>query len=165
MASTVVVTDAGPLIALSAIAQLELLPKLFGRVMLPPAVWEEVVVGGGTDAHGAREVSAAAWIERAAAPDVDDASLMRLGAGEAQAISLALSLDDALLLVDDGPARKRARALGVAVLGTLGVLRRAKLGGHVVLVRPLIVALETNGFRIRRSLVDALLRDLGEQVG
>lgn len=61
------------------------------------------------------------------------------------------------VVTDAGP-------LGVPVVGTVGVLRRAKVGGHVALVRPLLVALDAGNFRVSPSLVEALPRDVGEKI-
>jgi predicted nucleic acid-binding protein len=162
MSKTVVVSDAAPLISLSSIDQLYLLNKLFDRVLIPPAVWHEVVGTGGEKRPGSREVSSATWIEQALAPALDE-SIAGLGPGEAEAIALARTLPDVLLLIDDAPGRKRARSLGIPLVGTLGVLRNAKVRGYVVAIAPLIERLQARGFRVRDSLVDGLLRDVGEQ--
>ncbi|OGQ23118.1 MAG: hypothetical protein A2138_04095 [Deltaproteobacteria bacterium RBG_16_71_12] len=161
MARVVVVSDATPLIALSSVGQLQLLEKLFGRVLVPLAVWQEVVLEGGPGAPGAREVAQASWLERTQAPALEP-SLAKLGRGEAEAIALARTLPDALLLVDDAPARRRARALGVPLMGTLGVLRRAKVAGHLAFLRPVLEHLGEQGFRVHPDLIDGLLRDVGE---
>lgn len=60
-----VVSDSSPLIALARIGQLELLRALFGTVLVPEAVWQEVVVDG-VGRPGAGEVVQASWIERRA---------------------------------------------------------------------------------------------------
>ena len=58
----IVVSDAGPLIYLSSVGQLALLPALFGRVIVPWQVWDEVV-GAGTGRLGSAAVAAASWID------------------------------------------------------------------------------------------------------
>lgn len=57
-----IVADSSPLISLAIIQQLELLPQLYQRVMVPPAVWEEVTVRG-VGLPGAEAVSQLAWLE------------------------------------------------------------------------------------------------------
>lgn len=57
-----VVGDSGPLIALAIIGQLELLPRLYRRVIIPPTVWDEVTVHG-AGLPGALEVSRITWAE------------------------------------------------------------------------------------------------------
>ncbi len=58
----IAVADSGPLISLARINLLDLIPQLCSRVLIPPAVWEEVTVRG-AKAPGAYEVSQATWIE------------------------------------------------------------------------------------------------------
>lgn len=58
-----VVVDSSPLIALARIERLELLREMFGDIVVPSAVWSEVVMSG-LDKTGAREVTASGWIRR-----------------------------------------------------------------------------------------------------
>jgi predicted nucleic acid-binding protein len=58
-----VVSNASPLINLTRIGQLTLLPRIFGRLLIPDAVWQEVVIDG-RGQPGAEEVRLADWIER-----------------------------------------------------------------------------------------------------
>ena len=124
----IVVPDAGPLIYLAGVGRLELLKTLFARVVVPKVVYDEVVVAG-AGLLGAAEVAAAAWSEVEDA-DVEPSLAVLLDAGEAAAIPLAGRLG-ATLLCDDADARAIARQRGLAVVGTLGVLLRAKRAGHV----------------------------------
>ena len=57
-----VVSNAGPLISLSTVKRLDLLRALFGRIAIPQAVYDKVVVHGGGE-RGSREVAEADWIE------------------------------------------------------------------------------------------------------
>ncbi|MFN6560622.1 MAG: hypothetical protein RMY28_012520 [Nostoc sp. ChiSLP01] len=62
MINSVIVADSSPLISLSIIAQLELLPQLYQRILIPPAVWDEVTVQG-VGLPGAQAVSQLTWLE------------------------------------------------------------------------------------------------------
>ncbi len=125
-----VVVDSSPLIALARIERLELLREMFGEIVVPSAVWSEVVMSG-LDKTGAREVIASGWIRRQEVVDqsaVDD--LRRdLGAGEAEAIVVARELPADLLLMDEELGRRTARGLGVQVVGLVGVLVEARKRG------------------------------------
>lgn len=55
------IADSGPLIALTRINQLTLLPKLFSQVFIPPEVWREVTVKG-RGLPGALEISQITWL-------------------------------------------------------------------------------------------------------
>lgn len=156
------IADSGPLISLARITQLELLPRLFSRVYLPPAVWNEVSVRG--QGHpGADEVSKATWLTiRAPDPQLVKPLGILVDAGEAEAIALAQTTPDCIILLDDSRARKIAERLGIKQLGTIGLLLRAKRLGLVAKIRPHINALIENGIYIRQELIDAVLMDAEE---
>ncbi len=125
-----VVADASPLIAFQQIGQLNLLQKVFMEVIVPPAVAREIQPS----------VPPVPWIvQRALAQPIAPLVLRAsLGAGESEALSLAVELRADRLLVDERAARRAAEALGLGVLGTLGILLAAKRKGLVAEVRPLV---------------------------
>ena len=65
----VVVANTTPLIALALISRLDLLPRLYGQVVMPPAVWDEISAGGSAGI-GIAEVREASWLRKAGV-DVD----------------------------------------------------------------------------------------------
>ena len=152
----VVVCDASPLIVLARVEHLDLLRQLFGRVLVPPAVWSEVTHR--PDAPGAPAVARAEWIQ-VRAPSVVPTS--KLGLGEREGMGLAAELH-ALLIVDDGLARAAALAMGITITGTLGILRRAKHEGLLGAVGPILDRMQANGLRVAEPLVHAFLGELGE---
>ncbi|MFM8887603.1 MAG: DUF3368 domain-containing protein [Chthoniobacterales bacterium] len=125
-----VVVDSSPLIALARIGRLELLRELFGEIVVPSAVWSELVVAD-LDKAGAREVIASGWIRRQDVGDRSSVDNLRrdLGAGEAEAIVLARELPADLLVMDEELGRRTARGLGVRVVGLVGVLVEARKRG------------------------------------
>jgi predicted nucleic acid-binding protein len=150
----IVASDASPVIALSAVGNLELLHKLYGAVLLPRAVFKEVA-SGGPSAPGAAEVHSSRWFR---AIDVKDRSLVQalsleLDLGEAEAIALAVENKADLLLMDERRGRAAARSLGCRVMGVLGVLIEAKARGELTAVKPILNSLRTDaGFRIDEAL-------------
>lgn len=155
----IVVPDAGPLIYLAGAGQLDLLRRLFARVVVPRVVHDEVVVAG-AGLLGSAEVAAAVWIEiMDGAPD--STLLPVLDAGEAAAIPLAQRLG-ATLLCDDGDARVIARQRGLLVVGTLGVLLKAKREGALDLVAPVIATMTKAGMFVSASLRSQILLAAGE---
>ncbi len=157
-----IVGDSGPLIALAIIGQLELLPRLFHRVIVPQTVWNEITVQG-AGLPGALEVSRITWMD---IKSVDSQRLVSLAIlvdrGEAEAIALAMDLPGSTVLLDDAQARRVAERFGVDRIGTLGILRRAKGAGLLTAIKPHVEQLQTSGIFMRQSLVDAVLRDVGE---
>jgi predicted nucleic acid-binding protein len=87
-----------------------------------------------------------------------------LGAGEREAIALAVELNASEVLLDDLPARRLASHLGLPVLGTLGILLRAKARGLVPQVRPLLQMLHEQDFRMSEQLFDAIVAAAGERI-
>lgn len=86
-----IVSNASPLINLARIGKLDLLRELYGELLVPKAVWQEVVVKGGGQ-PGADEVRAATWIKTHAVTNrqLVQALQQDLDAGEAEAIALAI---------------------------------------------------------------------------
>lgn len=162
MTEWVVVADSSPLIGLARIGQLETLRKLASRVLMPPAVRDEITQHR-REAPGAATIRQAAWIE-VEAPDHLEAEALAIlvDRGEAEAIALAQRLPGATLLLDDSRARRVAERLGIRRIGTVGLLRRAKKAGLIPAVKPHLEALMANGIYIHRALINAVLKDLGE---
>ena len=155
----VVVADASPLIYLSRVGALDLLNVLFGEVVVPRAVWVEVVEQR-PSAPGLDGLKGARWIR------VDDSELptthLGLDPGETAAILLAEGLHAELLLSDERMGRRVAEARGLAVRGTLGVLVQARRAGALPALRPVLEQLVAEGFRISPTLLREALAAVGE---
>jgi len=124
------IVNATPLIALAAIGRLHLLPALFDEVIVPQAVYREVVIAG-AGKPDADAWAAARWL-RVMSPDQDtalDALLLGLDAGEMAVLLLARQIRPDWVLIDERQARRVAFALGLPVKGTLGVLLSTILTG------------------------------------
>lgn len=151
---TAVVADASPLIAFVQIGQLHLLQALFTSLFVPPAVAREI----------APSVPSQPWIvERHLAQPIPFPVLQAsLGAGESEAISLALELHADHLVVDEKAARRLAEGLGLTVIGTLGILLAARRKGLIAAVRPHVDTLLDKNFWISPQLVESALAEIGE---
>lgn len=149
-----VVSDSSALIALAGIQQRGLLKSLFAGITVPPAVAREV----------APSVALPEWviIERPQQPVGTRILEHSLGLGESETISLALEKGADFVVLDDKPARRLAAAIGLAVIGTVGVLMRAEEKGLVQAVRPHLDALRARSFRISSFLYDIVLTESGE---
>jgi uncharacterized protein len=158
-----VVSDASPLINLARIGRFELLHTFYGELLVPQAVYDEVVVRGrGRD--GAEEVRDADWIV-VCGPDDDlavRALAAELGAGEAAAIILAQEREAGLVLMDEIRGRRIAKRLGLRTRGTLGILARAKAEGHVPSLGQAMDLLRARGTWIGDDLYTDVLRQAGE---
>lgn len=150
---SLVVSDTSPIRALHHLGLLELLPKLFGQIMVPPAVAEEL------RAIRARfhpiDIAGITHFSIVIPGNVQQVSTLKseLDPGEAEAISLALERH-ALLLIDEAAGRRRASALGVRTTGVIGVLIEAKNAGHIAQVMPALQRLrEELGFYLSEDLL------------
>jgi predicted nucleic acid-binding protein len=163
MTSGLVVSNAGPLITLAKIQRSQLLKGLFGQIVIPRAVFDEVVLRGAGE-PGAEETRNARWIEISLAVDVLSVSVLResLGAGESEAIVLAQELGADLLLLDDALARRKAERLGLKAIGTLGVLLLAKEAGLLDAVKPALIELQRTDFRASLRVYEEVLARAGE---
>jgi uncharacterized protein len=161
----IVISDASPIISLSAVGQLSLLQQLYGKILIPESVGREITEGG-SGQPGADDLRTADWIE---IRPVGDSFLVRLldgelDRGEAEAIALALELRADVLLADERRARRIAARLGLSVVGVLGVLIEAKKAGLIPMVQPIVEDLLTRaGFRIGSELYRLVLRTAGEE--
>ena len=82
-----------------------------------------------------------------------------LGPGESDTICLALEIGAQWVILDERPARRLAQALGLPLIGTLGVLLASKRRGLLPAVQPCVDALVTFGFRLSPDLYDVILAD------
>jgi predicted nucleic acid-binding protein len=118
-----VVADSSPVIVLVNIGHINVLPMLFGQVVIPPEVAAELRQANRLPAVRRFMASAPLWlVERAPAIIEPVASLH---AGELAAISLARELHADLLLIDEMEGRKAAADRQIPITGTIGVLELA----------------------------------------
>ena len=156
----IVVADAGPLIALGRLDALHLLPALFAEIQVTATVLGECAARPDCiDAQRIGEAVTAGWLSPCA--EQVERPGGRLDAGEASAIARAQEIDAGLLL-DDRAAVVYARALGLKVIGTLGLLVLARRRGLVERVAPLIKQLQAGGHYLGATAVGAALRAAGE---
>lgn len=150
----IIVADTSPLNYLVLIGEIELLPRLFGQVIIPHAVLAELHTPGAPEVVREWANSAPSWLETRTASFIDPG--IKLGMGEVEAICLANELQADQLLVDDRKARKVALARGLTVAGTLNILEAAAKREMVDLPNA-ISRLQLTNFRAPADLVRLLL--------
>lgn len=156
-----VISNTTPVIALADIGQLDLLRKLYGKIIIPTAVMEEI------QSEPARSLvlKSKDWIEVLPVSDKSNKSMYRarLHAGEVEVMILAQELNADLVLLDDNTAKKTAAYLGLHVAGTLGVLLFAKESGLIPKIAPVLSDLENDGFFMSNTIKSLILKKAGEE--
>ena len=155
------VVNASPLILFSRINRLDLLERLSPTIVIPNAVLEEVRAGQAKDPTGAAALS---WAERYYIADVElSASIEHwdLGAGESQVIAHSLGKSRWAVL-DDRAARRCAASHRIPVIGSLGVVLRAKINRYIDRAGPLVNDLITAGMFLDDDFLARALKSVGE---
>ena len=160
-----VVADTGPLIGLARVDKLDLLRLLYGSVVVPPAVREELGIESGYP--GATVLSAAfaeRWITVQSSQGLVIATELAgsLDPGEAEAIALAEERAARFLLIDDAKGRRFARQREIPVVGVAGVLLAAKSAGILAAVASVLRDLSSAGYRLSSPLTSGVLSQAGE---
>ena len=151
-----VVADASPLHYLVLIEQIVVLPLLYGQVIIPAVVCEELQRLQTPESVRRWIASPPPWLYIRPSQEENDPELSRLGAGERYAILLAQAIGADILLIDDRHGRRAARSRALRVLGTLGILDAAAARGLLDFPAALI-RLQATNFRVAPEIVQTLL--------
>ncbi len=147
-----IISDTSCLIILSNIGELEILQKLYGKIITTSAIAVE---------YGENLPT---WILIEDPINLSSQRIleMQIDKGESSAIALALERNNSLLILDDLKARKVAHNLGLLITGTIGVVIKAKLCGIIPSIKPIINKIKISNFRISEELERKALKEAGE---
>ncbi len=124
----IVVSDTTPLISLLKIDCIDLLEKLFGQVLIPQAVFEELTADERFKLE-ADQISSKQFIMVKAVQNSESASILKratgLDQGESEAIVLTDELNADVLLMDEAKGRAISSQMGLKIMGTIGILMAA----------------------------------------
>src|SRR5947207_8163189 len=140
------------------IEPIDVLPRLYGRIIIPTAVLDELINDGAPGQVTQWAIKLPQWVEVRSTPPTDDMALSFLDQGERCAILLAQAEAEVLLLIDETAGRLEASRRGIRNTGTVGVLRAASIAQLVDLPSVLARLVATN-FRISRPLLDGLIAE------
>lgn len=148
-----VVSNSSPLIALARLSYLDLLQALYGEIVIPQAVYQEVVQAG-NGREGSAAVQAAPWISTQTVRDTIAVDILReqLDRGESEAIVLALETQAQLLLIDEARGRRIAQSRRLTHIGTVGIIVLAKRRNLIPSGTPILDQLIKIGFRMDAAL-------------
>lgn len=148
----IIICDTSCFIILSKIGELEILQKLYGEIITTPDIAEEF-----------GEVLPD-WVKIESAQSQNTQKILetQIDKGESSAIALALELTDSTLILDDFKARKIAHNLGLNFTGTIGIIVKAKLGGSITSIKPILEKIKATDFRISSEIEIQALNEAGE---
>lgn len=149
----IVVSDTSPINYLVPIEFQDLLPKLFGRILVPEAVRRELLAGGTPEPVRQFVAADPDWLEVRVVPDVP-VTLAYLDSGEREALALALAVNANFVLLDERKGRQAAEDHGLQAYGTLGVIVLAAERQLVTLEDAFDLLRKTN-FRVSPRLLES----------
>jgi uncharacterized protein len=158
----IVISDTSPLVCLLHLNHIGLLKDLFENVIIPTAVFNELI-NAKIIGHNFLQTNSFIQIKTPVDKKKVEDLMLILDEGESEAIVLSLELKTELLLIDEAPGRKIARQYGIPIKGILGVLLLAKEKSLINGVKPLIERLQTEiNFRINNNLLQKILIEANE---
>lgn len=159
-----VVSNTSPISNLAAVRQLNLLQQIYRTILIPVAVYEELMDERAGETVIAA-VRAATWIEVRSVKNQELVNRLRnrVNVGEAEAIALAIEANATRLLIDERLGRQAASDLELRVIGVLGILLIAKRQEFIIAVKPIMEDLIFQaGFRISSQLFADILNSADE---
>ncbi len=157
----IVISDTSPITNLIQIDCLDLLNVVFGKIIIPQTVYNELC----ELAEQKKILDDQDWISVVAAENRSAITQLetQLDKGEAEAIALAMELQPDFLIIDELKGRTIAEEMGIKIVGLLGTLLKAKQLGHIAELKPKLEELIRLGFRVNPKLYDHVLKLAGEK--
>lgn len=152
----IIISDTTTITNLWKIGRLDILRQLYGVVIIPKAVWDELTA----IPQQAIDLVQQNWIQ-VQLPNNQafvDQLLQELDEGESEAIALSVELNADYLIIDETLGRKKARSLQIKVIGLLGILLLAKHQNLISELKSILEELENRaGFFIHPALYKEVL--------
>ena len=157
----IVIADSSALVAVATYRGLDLLESLFGNVLIPTAVYDEVCAQGKPQANVLRNY----LVGKVRSVDRSQWQLQKisgLGKGELEAMALYKASAADLMLVDDLKAKKSAYINGLETMGSLGLLLLAKDEGLITEITSRVRSLQHSNAYLNPLLIEQVLQRAGE---
>ena len=164
---SVIIANSSPIIGLSKISRLSLLKDLWSEIIIPEAVYREVVIKG-KNKPGVKTIkdSCESWIKTVPVKNKAEVRALRaiLDEGEAEVIALAQELRANLMLIDNREPRIFAQNLGFRFIGTVGIIQLAWQKGLIIDPLQEIYKLRLNSFWLSDKLIEEIKKEIQEQL-
>lgn len=154
-----IVVNTSPIIALGKMQSFDLIARLPFDFVCPLQVKAEILAGA---AKGYPVKFPSGIRVLPLKTSLTPLALATLDAGEAAVIELALEQNTSLVCIDEIKGRRAALASGLQVVGSLGLLGKAKTLGLITEIRPLIEKAQLSGIYYDTKLIEKFLSELGE---
>jgi len=155
----ILIADSSALVALSIVDKLDVLEKLFGKVYVPRAVYDEVSQKNKVESYKLKNYCKDRVLDIQTSANFN----ITLGKGESEAIVLYTEQNADFLLCDDKKAKKFVQSFGLNVIGSLGILLKAKELNLISEIAPLIEILKDSRIFIDEKTYALVLRMAGEK--
>lgn len=153
-----VIVNTSPIFYLHRLRLLEILEKLYGTIIVPSAVINELEQGK-VQGEDVPKLHVLSWVKIQQVKTYKFLKLVPdLGSGETEVLTLGLENPESLIIIDDYLARHIAELQGLKFTGTVGILLKAKYKGYIVSVSDILTQLTNLGFRISDRLKQDILR-------
>lgn len=164
MENQVIISNSSPLINLSKINKLGLIGKLFKKIIIPEAVYNELIVQGSAKSGSKRikELIEAGIIEVKKAENLNFVKALEkdLDYGESEVIALALEMNAELIILDEADARRIAALYNLRKVGFIGILLKSQNEGFINNAIELLDLAIEKGFWINRKLYTKLKKNI-----
>lgn len=158
-----VIVNSTPLIALCHVNKLGVLKQLYGEIIIPKAVYDEISVKEDSICKKTVDESLD-WIHVQEIQNHVAKAMFKsqLHEGEVEVMILAMEQQADVVIIDDQNAKKYAKYLKLPVTGILGVLMKAKQNGYISELKPILDRMIQNGIYIKANLIELCLKQVGE---
>jgi predicted nucleic acid-binding protein len=157
----IVFSDTTPILALSSIDQLDLLPTLFNEIHVVREVVAECAIGGKIIVPDLTQLD---WVNVVESENEkwQNPFLNALDKGEKHTLNMAIHKNADHVIIDEKIARNVAEYMGLSVTGTLGVLLKAKQQGKIASFSKYALAMQEQGIYYNTALLKRLALNIGE---
>ncbi len=156
-----IISNTTPILSLLKIDKLDLLKELYGKVIVPLAVYQEIEKGKEKPYY--KDLTSLDWIEIQNIKNLNTIEyLIDLDDGEAEVLILAKETNADLVILDEIMGRRYAKQLELNLTGTIGVLLKAKEKGLILSIKNLMTELENKGTWLNPKLISKVLKIANE---
>ena len=159
MATSIVVSDTTAITHLATIGALNILHQLYPTIYIPEAVYLELT-SNKNHKPGAYETKSFPWIKTLQAKNRSEVKSLNetLDLGESEAIALAKEIKADILIIDEKHGREIAEAMGIEIIGVVGIFLEAKRANIISDIKPYLDHLKCTGFRLSPKNLRCSLR-------